>query len=246
MGVASRFQSGPVFLVGDAAHLNPPYGGHGFNTGVGDTVNLGWKLAARIQGWGGEAPVASYELERRPIAHAVVQVATQNMRWLATELAQTPADDETRLRDIIRTVKAPEFYSLGLVLGYRYERSPVIWDDGTAWPSWDPVEYRPTAHPGARLPHTWLDATTSLYDRLGPGFTLVQVAPEAKVDRWQEVASRLGVPLAIFRHHPHWEAEWREELEAPLVLVRPDQHVAWRGDDHQPPELILREVAGLD
>lgn len=245
MCVAGRFQSGSVFLVGDAAHLNPPYGGHGFNTGVGDAVNLGWKLAARIQGWGGEALVASYEVERRPIAQAVVQVATENMRWLAAELAEVPQGDEARLREVIRTVKAPEFYSLGLVLGYRYERSPVIWDDGTSWPSWDPVEYRPTAHPGSRLPHTWLDASTSLYDRLGPGFTLIQVAAEAKVAAWQEAASRLGLPLAIFPYHPDLEAAWREELEAPLVLVRPDQHVAWRGDDREPPEPILRQVAGL-
>ena len=139
MLLADRYRSGRVFLVGDAAHLNPPWGGHGFNTGIGDAVNIGWKLAAVLEGWGGENLLASYEAERRPVAAQTIQEAAANMSVLAPELGNpemmTPGLAGEQARSLaaqtIQAAKDREFHSLGLVLGYQYDASPVIVDDGT-------------------------------------------------------------------------------------------------------------------
>ena len=233
MLLANHYRQGRVFLAGDAAHLNPPWGGHGFNTGIGDAVNLGWKLAAVLQGWGGENLLASYEAERREIAEQTIQEATANMSVLAPELSHPDLGASGSLGAHARIVAAQtvqrakdrEFHSLGLVLGYQYQSSPVIVDDGT--PVGSPEQdYHPTARPGARLPHAWLPNGTSLYDQLGHGLTLVRLHEDANPGPFIASAAALGVPLKIVELYNQAD---EERYGASLLLVRPDQHVAWRG-----------------
>jgi 2-polyprenyl-6-methoxyphenol hydroxylase-like FAD-dependent oxidoreductase len=233
MLLADRYRSGRIFLAGDAAHLNPPWGGHGFNTGIGDAVNIGWKLAAVLEGWGGEGLLASYEAERRPVAERTIREATANMSVLAPELGDPELEasglvgEQARhaAAQVIRAAKDREFHSLGIVLGYQYDASPVIIDDGTP-PLPEGQEYEPTARPGARLPHLWLPDGASLYDRLGNGFSLLRLRHEAAVTPLIEAAASRGVPLTVIE----LRGESLEKIyEASLLLVRPDQHVAWRG-----------------
>jgi 2-polyprenyl-6-methoxyphenol hydroxylase-like FAD-dependent oxidoreductase len=221
MLVADRFADRRVFLVGESAHVNPPWGGHGFNTSVGDAVNVAWKIAAVEHGWAAAALLASYEPERRGVVEQTVASAAANMRSLARDL---PRDART-----IQAAKRSEFHSLGLVLGYSYAGSPVIQPSPTApgSASADVTRYTPDAEPGARLPHQWLRDGASLYDRLGPGFTLLGPATDgdAGVAALADRARRLRIPLAVVRAPPSYP--WRREF----LLVRPDQHIAWRADD---------------
>ncbi|GAC1394598.1 MAG: FAD-dependent oxidoreductase [Ktedonobacteraceae bacterium] len=233
MLLADRYRNGRVFLAGDAAHLNPPWGGHGFNTGIGDAVNIGWKLAAVLDGWGGDGLFVSYEAERRLVAERTIREATANMSVLAPELGNQELTASGLIGEqarraaarAIRDAKDREFHSLGLVLGYQYDASPVIIDDGTP-PLPEGQDYEPTARPGARLPHLWLPGGASLYDRLGNGLSLLRLRDDAEVAPFIETAAARGVPLAVLE----LRGQTLEELYgASLLLVRPDQHVAWRG-----------------
>ncbi|MGI8446324.1 MAG: FAD-dependent monooxygenase, partial [Streptosporangiaceae bacterium] len=232
MLVADRFADRRVFLAGESAHVNPPWGGHGFNTSVGDAVNVAWKIAAVEQGWAPPGLLASYEPERRGVIEQTVASAAANMRSLARDL---PRDEQA-----IQAAKRSEFHSLGLVLGYSYAGSPVIQPGagpvpGTASgpgdgpgsagvPGGDVSSYTPAAVPGARLPHAWLPGGPSLYDRLGAGFTLLGPAADGDpgVAVLQDRARRRGIPLAVLRSPPGYP--WGREF----LLVRPDQHIAWR------------------
>ena len=233
MLMADRYRNGRVFLAGDAAHLNPPWGGHGFNTGIGDAVNIGWKLAAVLDGWGGDELLESYEAERRPIAEQTIREATANMSVLAPELsnpelAEAGSDGE-RARYVaaqaIQAAKDREFHSLGLVLGYQYDASPVIVDDGTP-PLLEGQDYTPTGRPGARLPHLWLSDGVSLYDRLGNGLSLLRLRDDADVVPFTEAATARNVPLTVVEIRGE---KLEERYGASLLLVRSDQHVTWRG-----------------
>src|SRR5262249_25664761 len=154
--------------------------------GVGDAVNLGWKLAAVLQGWGGPGLLDTYEPERRPVQEEVIRQATHNMGSLPGGMA---AD-----ADVLQVTKATEFYSLGLVLGYSYHGSPVVMDDGAPPPAVDVVDYHPSARPGARLPHMWLEAGVSLYDKLGNDFTLLR-SDETLDHSLREAFAAARVPL---------------------------------------------------
>ena len=250
MLLADRFWSDQVFLAGDAAHLNPPWGGHGFNTGIGDAVNIGWKLAAVLDGWGGDGLLASYEAERRPVAERTIREAAANMSVLAPELgnpeleAPGPIGEQARhvAAQVIRAAKDREFHSLGIVLGYQYDVSPVIVDDGTP-PLPEGQDYEPTARPGARLPHLWLPDKTSLYDRLGSGLSLLRLRDDVDPDPLIKSAVARGVPLDVIElHGQHFE----ELYGASLLLVRPDQHVAWRGMsvDRPTADAIIDQIRG--
>ena len=184
MQLADSYGSGRVFLAGDAAHQNPPWGGHGFNTGIGDAVNIGWKLAAVLQGWAPASLLRSYQLERRPIAADTIAVAAKNMATLAPELADPRlmgSEEEFEavrpaVEDIVQRTKYGEFHSLDLVLGTSYRRSPIVAAEPGAPGDDEPFDgdnYRPNAAPGGRLPHTWLTSSRSLYDELGPADSLV-------------------------------------------------------------------------
>ncbi|GII77132.1 monooxygenase [Sphaerisporangium rufum] len=231
MLLADRYRSGRVFLVGDAAHLNPPWGGHGFNTCVGDAVNIGWKLAAVLAGWGGPGLLDTYEPERRPVAAQTIADSSAQERLLAPSFAGLPRPDlATALR-----AKAGEFHSEGLVLGYHYAGSPIVAADPAPAPAHDPMTYHGSARPGARLPHAWLPDGRSLYDTLGPGFTLLRLSPSADPGPFERAAAVRGVPLAV-TDPPGLPDPGR--YGAPLVLVRPDQHVAWRGDGGDPGRVL--------
>jgi 2-polyprenyl-6-methoxyphenol hydroxylase-like FAD-dependent oxidoreductase len=249
MLLVDRYRGERVLLVGDAAHLNPPWGGHGFNTCVGDAVNLGWKLAAVLQGWAPGALLDSYEAERRPVAQLTIAAAGEQESFLAPSFAATELDahgpsGESARAAVARDLQAkdPEFHSLGLVLGYDYASSPIVVSHGPAAAEQPVNTFEPSAHPGARLPHVWLADDISVYDVLGDGFTLVRVGPTADVSALVAVAGGLGIPLHVLdlSHLPALRALYG----ADLVLVRPDQHVAWRGDEVADPVDLLRRVVG--
>ena len=234
MLIADTFRDRRVFLVGESAHVNPPFGGHGFNTCVGDAVNVAWKIAAVQHGWAPEELLASYEPERRGVIEQTVASAEANMRMLPGALPRDAA--------AIQRAKRAEFYSLGLVLGYSYAGSPVIQPAppapvGSA--PGDVTSYSPGTEPGARLPHCWLPGGSSFYDRLGPGFTLVGPAPHGHpgVAALTARARRLAIPLTLTESPPAypWPAEF--------LLVRPDQHIAWRAAD--PAGIDIETAVGL-
>lgn len=220
--LVDRYRSERLFLVGDAAHQNPPWGGHGFNTGVGDAVNLGWKLAAVLHGWAPSQLLDSYEAERRPVAQQTIAIAAANTAVLPTDLASSATrNDEAAVRALaerVRAAKRLEFYCPGLVLGYGY--GPGIGSQTT-----DGTDFTPRALPGNRLPHRWIQPGLSIYDLLGRGFTLLGDPTDAEPllalakSRHVPVTSvpQIGIPVA-------------DAFGAQLVLVRPDHHIAWLGN----------------
>jgi len=259
MLLAAEYSRGNIFLVGDAAHLNPPWGGHGFNTCIGDAANLAWKLAATIDGWAGPGLLASYGAERRPIAARTIRDAAENGKALAYHFADPdlagsgPAGEAARQAAYqALAVKRSEFDSLGLVLGYAYPDSPVVVPDGLPVPDEDPIRYVPSAAPGALLPHAWLGEQFSLYDALGTGFTLlVDAGPLAGVPADQAfaavvaAAARQGIPVTVAAVGPSDDGTPLSELwGASAVLVRPDQHVAWRGNSPEEAAAALSVATG--
>ncbi len=249
--VAPTFRVGRVFLAGDAAHLMPNLGGFGMNSSLLDAVDLGWKLAASLQGWGGERLLDSYDLERRPAVQWVLAQQVANASILSGDLYRPgletsgPAGDMLREevgREVERTKRA-EFSSLGVQKGYRYDDSPVLVLDGTPPAPQDPVEYVQSGRPGCVAPHRWLGTAESLYDRFGPEWTLLRLGPDAP-DPGQlvQAARHARLPLAILEFPLPAMAE---EYGARLALIRPDQHVAWRGDEPpEAPERIVNAVRG--
>lgn len=250
--LAESYGRDRVFLAGDAAHLVIPTGGLGMNTGVGDAIDLSWKLAATLAGWGGPQLLPSYETERRPIGQRNVDASRQasigRRRWRAAYRPNitdnTPEGEHTR-RELARLVDTEQRKSndlLGIELGYRYLDTPLVWSEPGQGPDPHSFTYTPTTRPGARLPHLWVDdhsggRRVALQDRLGTGYTLLRLGG-ARPD---------PAPLtAAFRAHDAPfdvvdidTAAAREVCGYDLLLVRPDLHVVWRGDtlpDH-PAEL---------
>ena len=254
--VAERYREGRVFLAGDAAHLLWPAGGFGMNTGVGDAVDLGWKLAAVLQGWGGPKLLDSYEPERRPIGVRNVQEASEMRVGYDQAIPLSPlleAETEEgrslrkKARAAILKTRAKEFQndSPGIELGYRYEDSPICVDDGTPAPLFDHGVYIPTSRPGGRAPHVPLADGRSTLDLFGRGFVLLVLsAHAAEAASFATTAHYAGVPLEIVELD---EPEVKRIYELTLVLVRPDGHVAWRGD-RAPADaaLIIERVRGAD
>ena len=235
MELADRCRSGRVFLVGDAAHLNPPFGGHGLNTGIGDAVDLGWKLAACLGGWAAPRLLDSYEAERRPLHRRVIEEAASNMATLAPELLADgldrpgPEGDRARSdagRRITQTKRA-EFFSADLVLGHRYEDSPVLPPSPPR-----PGPWASCAAPGRRLPHLWVSAQVSTLD-LVTGTHLILTADRGLGARAGRAAQAAGLPATVL----HLEPPLIRHLGAELLVVRPDQVVAavWPvpAPDHQ-------------
>lgn len=237
--VAERYGDRRVLLAGDAVHLFTPTGGFGMNTGIDDASNLAWKLAAMLQGWGGGALLSSYEAERMPVALRNTDAA----RRLTANIGETDIDPaiehDTRAGEAARLAASrmlagfgEQFASIGVQLGARYDGSPVI-DDGDAPPPDNLTTYVPTSVPGGRTPHVWLDAGrglgSSLYDRLGRNFTLLRLGPRPPdVSGIVEASMALQVPLDLLDVA---DSDVRDLYGCELVLIRPDQYVAWRGDD---------------
>jgi len=256
--IASSYGGGRVFLAGDACHLHPPFGGYGMNLGIGDAVDLGWKIAAVLRGWGGPRLVESYEAERRPLHRRVVDEAVENMAQLAQhfghpDLASNgPAGEAARTAAAraIREGKEREFNSLGLVKGYDYDGSPVVVPDGTPLPARSVTRYAATARPGHVAPHRWLADGSALYDHLGEGLALLDLAagagdrpatPGDPAEAFARAAAGRGVPLTVLRPG---DPTLGRLYGARLVLVRPDQHVAWRGEGAADPGRILDIARG--
>jgi 2-polyprenyl-6-methoxyphenol hydroxylase-like FAD-dependent oxidoreductase len=248
MLLANRLSDGRVFLAGDAAHLNPPFGGHGYNTGVGDAVDIGWKLAAVLNGWGGDDLLETYETERRGVQQEVIDVSTENMNASPADLVADQVDENGNIPESaydtfetkIYEQKKLEFHSLGLVLGYRYSDSPVIADDDAEPPTREMTTYAPTDYPGARLPHVWPDDDVSVYDELGDALTLLRLDSDRDVSPFRQAADELGIPLCVVDL-----SGGDLPYDRPLIRVRPDQHVAWRGEGcPADPESLLMRVTG--
>ena len=247
--LADFYAKGRMFLVGDACHLHPPAGGFGMNMGVGDGVDLGWKIAATLQGWGGADLLATYQTERRPIHRAVIDEAISSF---ASYLAAIPPEieDDTpegsqaraQLGKAISADKGREFNTLGTVLGLSYEGSPIIAREPGEKPPHNGQIYTPSARPGSLAPHTWLADGRSLYDLFGQGFSLVisDRADPAQVAQATAQAIQLGIPLTIVAAPG---VPIGDLYAADLSLIRPDQHVAWRGNMWD--ETALRRATAL-
>jgi hypothetical protein len=227
---------GRIFFAGDAAHLNHPSSGLGLNTGLGDAVDLGWKLSAHFAGWGGSALLDSYEIERQPvgrrnIGHADVSHAGDREREPPSEIFQhTPAGERARRKmgDAIVGSMTRKFITDGLALGYRYDPSPICWNEADAEPHASIEDYDPNAVTGSRAPHAWLSEDRSTLDLFGRGFTLIRFGDAAPdVSAIERSFSTLGVPLTVANIA---DPEIGALYERRLVLVRPDGHVAWRAD----------------
>jgi 2-polyprenyl-6-methoxyphenol hydroxylase-like FAD-dependent oxidoreductase len=210
--LAERYQGGRIFLAGDSAHQYIPTGGYGMNTGIGDAIDLGWKLAATLKGVAGPGLLASYEAERRPVGYRN-RLASERHTGVRIKIGELyeRISDPGRLAHEIASLGNAENESWGIEFGYRY--------DGVEP---DPVRYEPTTAPGARLPSTFLRDGSALYDRLGPWFTLLvfgNADPSPLIDAAPAPIDTVLVddPVA-----PIYETK--------LVLVRPDTHVAWRGN----------------
>lgn len=237
--VANTYRNGRLFIAGDAAHLMSPTGGYGMNTGIGDAADLGWKLAGVISGWGGPNLLESYEVERRPVALRNVAEATGNLWRMLSAREHTPpavafenSKAGTRARreygDWYTGVLHREWYGIGIHLGYVYENSPICISDGTPAPPDEVESYAQTSRPGSRAPHVWLTERLSTLDLFGRGFVLLRSSsPDAGDDALAMCARETGVPLRIV----DVDADTLGfDYECSRTLVRPDGHVAWRGD----------------
>ena len=236
--VAERYQQDRVFLAGDAAHLNWPAGGFGMNTGIGDAVDIGWKLAAVLQGWAGPRLLDSYTTERKPIAMINVNEAAEMRTSFDHQTPFSPKIEEDseegrelreEARAAIMRTRAKEFQhdSAGIELGYRYENSPICIADGTPPPPLDHGHYVPSTWPGSRAPHLWLKDGRSTLDLFGKGFVLLGFT-EGPTSSFTDAAQRAGVPLEVIGID---DEKVRASYERNFVLVRPDGHVAWRGNE---------------
>jgi 2-polyprenyl-6-methoxyphenol hydroxylase-like FAD-dependent oxidoreductase len=249
--IADRYGTERVFLVGDSAHQLSPTGGFGMNTGIQEAIDLAWKLEARLAGWGGARLLASYEPERRPIAARNVHEAGGNLARMLSPRDNlpppeifTPGDAGDAARRVFgakftETMRR-EWFTIGIQLGYRYENSPIIVPDGTAAPPDEPATYTQTARPGHRAPHAWLSPGQSTLDLFGRGFVLMRfggAAGAALVD----AAAACGVPLRVCDVENEEAAALYERR---LVLVRPDGHVAWRGDEVSDAARVIDTVRG--
>jgi 2-polyprenyl-6-methoxyphenol hydroxylase-like FAD-dependent oxidoreductase len=235
--LADHYGAGRVFLAGDSVHLVIPTGGLGMNTGVGDAIDVSWKLQATLDGWGGPNLLTSYEIERRQIGDRNVgasRYASQGRRkWRslyrpdirdATPAGQATRDNLARVADIEQR-KTNEM--VGAELGYRYVGSPVIWEE-PGGPEHLFREYVPTTWPGARLPHVWLRDGRSVHDAIGDGYTLLRLRGRAADTRGLELAIRaLQAPFTVLTID---EDDVRDVYGYDLILVRPDLHVVWRGN----------------
>lgn len=228
--IADRFRDRRVFICGDAAHIWVPFAGYGMNAGIADAMNLSWMLAAVLQGWAEPAILDAHEAERWPITEQVSHYAMNTAQSLARARAEVPDNIETdadvreRFGRAVRDLNVPQYCCGGLNFGYFYDHSPIIaYDDETA-PAYTMYDYTPSNVPGCRTPHIWLSDGRSLYDAMGSDFTLLRFDRSVAVNNLVGAAAKRGVPLSVL------DIDATSPYGHALVLSRPDQHVAWRGD----------------
>jgi len=258
--IARVYRSGRAFLAGDACHLHPPFGGHGMNMGIADAVDLGWKLSAVLKGWGGAALLDSYETERRQVHRRVVDESVENNSRSSQSLAVDGIEAEGADGDAVRSRvtaqilagKPQEFFALDLVLGIRLSGSPVLppSDTDVPTPASKSGSYVPSAQPGSLAPHAWIaDGTAhgaSLYDHFSlQGLTLLVTHPRARsvAEEVARAAAEVSVPLEVIAPNV---PSLHELYEADMVLIRPDQIVAWRGDSAPEASQALLRAAGRE
>jgi 2-polyprenyl-6-methoxyphenol hydroxylase-like FAD-dependent oxidoreductase len=237
--LADHYREGRVFLAGDAVHLVIPTGGLGMNTGVGDALDLSWKLAATLQGWGGDNILNSYEIERRQIGDRNVgasrYASTGRRKWRSqyrTNMRDTTSEGQATRDNLARVASIEQRKTnemIGAELGYRYVDSPII-DNIPGGPEHSFREYHPTTWPGARLPHVWLNDGTPMQDRIPvDGFTLLRLAgAKADTSGIERALSGHGAPVTVL---DVTDTAPRDIYGYNFILLRPDMHIVWRGND---------------
>ncbi len=245
--IAERYKAGRIMIAGDAAHLFTPTGGFGMNTGIDDSANLAWKLAAMLQGWGGLRLLDSYEAERKPIGYRNTGASRKYAARMHDAVVPDEVEEESprgkearRIASEMSYVRKNHFVrreeedAVGVQLGARYDGSPIIVADGEPPTEVFPEDYdwyTPSGLPGGRAPHAWLDSErgqgSSLFDRFGKGFTLLRFNPSIPGGALERAAARRGIPVVVLDVDlPELRALYGRDL----ALIRPDQYIAWRGD----------------
>jgi 2-polyprenyl-6-methoxyphenol hydroxylase-like FAD-dependent oxidoreductase len=250
--VSTSYQTRRLFIAGDASHLCPPTGGYNMNVGISDAVNLAWKLAAELNGWGGPKLLQTYDIERRPIAEQVSQSAmdnTHSLRRVAEVFKELPSlettsSEEERFQRGQRAygLSYPEWNNIGVALDQRYDTSPIIIDNDWECAPYDGTKLWPHASPGHRAPHLWFPDGSPLLDHFGKEFTLLDVgAVEENVQIILAAARHVGMPLKRLQLSASLA---RTKYPAELTIIRPDQYIAWQGSQCGEPGLMIDKIRG--
>jgi len=234
--VATKFRDRSAFIAGDAAHIWVPYAGYGMNAGIADAMNLSWLIAAHLNGWAGEKILDAYEAERWPITSQVSRFAMSHAEAeirrrgaVPAEIEEDSARGEAVRREVGRVtyeINVQQYACAGLNFGAYYDSSPIIAYDSGEQPSYTMDNYTASTVPGCRTPHFFTSDGTSLYDAMGPEFTLLRLDPTIDVVPLALAAQTRRVPLKMLDVKGPVAAAG---YDGGLVLSRPDQHVAWRG-----------------
>ena len=235
--LAEKYRVGRVFLAGDAVHLMIPTGGLGMNTGVGDAIDLSWKLAGTLRGWGGPGLLDSYQTERRKVGRRNVDAAgwaaQGMMMWRALVRPEVGEDTEQGLalrEEIGRSADRHHrrvHEMIGVEFGYSYAGSALIADEPDNITDWETTVYTPHTRPGVRIPHIWLNDGRAMQDALGDNYNLVDLTGKVDTSALEAAFAAIGTPLDVLRiNDPHVA----EVYETHLLLLRPDLHIFWRGD----------------
>src|SRR5450756_1757598 len=235
--IADKFRDRSAFIAGDAAHIWVPYAGYGMNAGIADAMNLSWLLAAHLNGWASSSILDAYEAERWPITSQVSRFAMSHAEAeirrrgaIPDDIEEAGAKGEAARREVGRLtyeINVQQYACAGLNFGTYYDRSPIIAYDGAEHPAYTMSSYTPSTVPGCRTPHLWREDGGSLYDAMGPEFTLLRFDRATDVAPLELAARNRGVPLKLLDMQRQMAAIFYGDG---LVLSRPDQHVAWRGD----------------
>jgi 2-polyprenyl-6-methoxyphenol hydroxylase-like FAD-dependent oxidoreductase len=244
--IADKFRDRCAFIAGDAAHIWVPYAGYGMNAGIADAMNLSWLLAAHLNGWAPPSILDAYEAERWPITNQVSRFAMSHAEAEIRRRGAVPGDiedagpaGELARREVGRLayeINVQQYACAGLNFGTYYDRSPIIAYDGAEHPAYTMDSYTPSTVPGCRTPHFWRDDGGSIYDAMGPEFTLLRFDWSIDAAPLEAAALRRALPLTVLDVEP---SEACGLYGHRLVLSRPDQHVAWRGDALPPDPLAL-------
>jgi len=249
--IANKFRDRCAFIAGDAAHIWVPYAGFGMNAGIADAMNLSWLLAAHLNGWAPASILDAYEAERWPITSQVSKFAMSHAEAEIRRRGAVPENIEdagpegelarAEVGRLAYEINVQQYACAGLNFGTYYDRSPIIAYDGAEHPAYTMDSYTPSTVPGCRTPHLWREDGGSLYDAMGPEFTLLRADAAIDVTALERAARNRKVPLRVLDVAPSAALPFSR-----LVLSRPDQHVAWRGDSlPSDPLALIDHVRGV-